>query len=332
MRKALVVGIDDYSRSPLSGCVNDAIEVGAKLETNGDGSPNFAVVSVTSNNEEVTSARLIAVLEDLFTGDADTVLFYFAGHGIIDPTTNAGYIVTQDGAKPNWGISLSEILEMANKAYPRIKSSVIILDSCQSGFAGEIAGLGNDNKVSQIGNGVTILTACQREGYAEEGDDGGHGAFTSILLDGLSGASADVIGRITPASLYTHIDQTLGPWKQRPMYKANVQSFIALRQISPKVPLEVLRRLINYFPDATDVFDLDPSFEPNRGEEAERLKAIPVIEDNVRIYRELQQCYQNSLVVPLNQPHMWHAAVYSTGCRLTATGVHYRKLAEMKRI
>lgn len=330
MKKALVVGIDDYPTSPLSGCVNDAIEVGSKLETNGDGSPNFGVVSITSNNESVTSARVMNALDDLFSGDAKTVVFYFAGHGVIDPATNAGYLITQDGKKPSWGISLNELIGMANSAYPRIKSTVIILDSCQSGFAGEISGLSDRAQISVIGNGVTILTACHREGVAAESN--GHGSFTAILLDGIGGASADIVGRITPASLYTHVDQTLGPWEQRPMYKANVQSFITLRQVSPKVPLEVIRRLPRYFPDPTSTFDLDPTFEPDRGEEADRLKSILVVDDNVDVYRELQECNRHGLVFPVGQPHMWHAAVHSAGCRLTATGVHYRKLAEMKRI
>ena len=79
-------------------------------------------------------------------------------------------------------------------------------------------------------------------------------------------------------------------------------------------------------------FALDPTFEPDRGEESERLSTIQVIDDNVDIYRELQQCNRHGLLVPVDQPHMWHAAVFSTGCELTATGVHYRKLAEMKRI
>jgi hypothetical protein len=182
-----------------------------------------------------------------------------------------------------------------------------------------------------IGNGVTILTACHREGYAAENEDE-HGTFTSILLDGLSGASSDIVGRITPASLYTHVDQTLGPWDQRPIYKANVQSFITLREIDPKVPLETLRHLRDYFPTPTDVFKLDPSFEPERGEEADSLTGIPVDEDNVKIYRELQLCNRFGLVVPVDQPHMWHAAVHSTGCKLTATGAHYRKLAEIGRL
>lgn len=330
MKKALVIGIDDYKNSPLNGCVNDAITISSLLETNGDGSPNFSVKSITSNNTFVSSDVIHGAIEELFSGDAETALFFFAGHGIINPTTNAGYIVSQNGSKGSWGYSLSELIHLANRAYPKIKSTVIILDSCQSGFAGEISGLGSDGAISVIGNGVTILTACHREGFA--GEVNGNGIFTNILIDGLRGSSADVCGKITPASIYSHVDQTLGPWEQRPIYKANVQSFVVLRQVNPKIPLDVLRRLPEYFPDPTSVFRMDPSFEPDRGEEAERLKDIAVDPDNVRVYREMQTCNRHGIVVPVEQPHMWHAAVHGTGCKLTALGAHYRKLAEMKRI
>lgn len=331
MKRALVIGIDDYeSPYELSGCVNDAVEVAVALEKNGDGSPNFEVRCLTSRDRKIDAAIVMKFLEELFSSEADTVVFYFAGHGIINDETNAGFLVTQDGKKPNWGVSLSEILNMANKAHPKVRSIVIILDACQSGFAGELAGLGKSEGVSFIGDGVTILTACHREGSAAETN--GHGTFTSILLDGLSGASSDVRGRVTPASLYAHVDQTLGAWEQRPIYKANVQSFITLRQVPPKVSLETLRRLPVYFPNANSVYPLDPSCEPDRGEEASRLKKIPVNPDNERIYRELQSCNRHGLVVPVDQPHMWHAAVFSTGCRLSATGAHYRHLAELGRI
>lgn len=329
MRKALVVGIDKYPDIPLSGCENDAASVVRVLEKNGDGSPNFDVRLLSSDSDNVTSAELQSALGELFSGDAETALFYFAGHGIIDPVTNAGYIVSQDGKKPSWGIALGDLLAMANKASPRIQSTVIILDSCNSGYVGEIAGL-TTGQISVIGAGVTILTACHREQTAAESN--GQGLFTSILLDGLSGGSADILGRITPASVYSHIDQTLGPWEQRPIYKANVQTFVTLRHIAPKVTPEVLRRLPTYFPNATDVFALDPSFEPDRGEETERLKDISIVPENVAKYREMQTCNRFGLVVPVDQPHMWHAAVHSTGCKLTALGAHFRKLAEMGRI
>ena len=60
MRKALIVGIDDYKEiSSLSGCVNDALAVASILERNGDGSPNFSTKTLTSNNGEVNCSILI---------------------------------------------------------------------------------------------------------------------------------------------------------------------------------------------------------------------------------------------------------------------------------
>jgi hypothetical protein len=330
MRKALIVGIDDYPVASLSGCVNDARAIADVIGVNGDGSPNFSVVQLTTaNNGTVTCHQLHHAIGELFKGDADTALLYFAGHGIIDPITNAGYIVTQDGKKGSWGVTLSDILSQANAAYPCIKSTVIVLDSCQSGYAGEVQALNNQN-LAAIGTGVTILTACHRKGTANETN--GHGLFTGLLLEGLRGTSADVCGRITPASLYSLIDQTLGPWEQRPIYKANVQSFVTLRTVTPKIPFEVLRRLPVYFPNVTDTFALDPSFEPDRENIPKELRHIPINVDHARVFKELQNCNRHGLVAPVDAEHMYYAAINSTGCRLTALGAHYRKLAEMKRI
>ena len=79
MKRALVVGIDDYPTMPLRGCVNDATAVANILEKNGDGSPNFAVRLLSSDRMQVTTALLHDALDDLFKGDADTALFFFAG-------------------------------------------------------------------------------------------------------------------------------------------------------------------------------------------------------------------------------------------------------------
>jgi hypothetical protein len=123
----------------------------------------------------------------------------------------------------------------------------------------------------------------------------------------------------------------LGPWEQRPIYKANVQTFVTLRQVAPKVPLDVLRRLSVYFPDPATIYRLDPSFEEDRSNAVD-LVHIPVNPDNVRVFKELQRCNRHGLVVPVDAEHMYYAAINSTGCRLTAIGAHYRNLALMKRI
>lgn len=328
MRRALVIGIDGYINQPLSGCVNDAISISSIIEKNGDGSPNFDVRLITSNNEQVTSSLILESLETLFKGNAETVLFYFAGHGIIDPITNSGYIVSQEGKKGSWGIALSDLLNMANSASPKIASTVIILDSCNSGFAGEVSSISNSSSV--IGNGVTILTACQRDQNAQE--DKGQGIFTKMLMDGLSGGSADILGRITPASVYSHIDQTLGSWEQRPVYKANVQNFVTLRTMPPKISPETLRNLPTYFKSDTDLFMLDPSFEPDRKNIPIKFRKLPINPEHVRVFKDLQACNRQGLVVPVDVEHMYDAAINSKSCKLTALGSHYRRLAELKRI
>lgn len=329
MKRALIIGIDDYPNFPLHGCVNDAVALANTVDKNGDGSPDFSVNLITSNDQEVTTALMLDSIERLFASDADCVLFYFAGHGIINEAIQSGFIVSQNCSKGAWGVPINDIVGMANRAYPKIKSTVIILDSCHSGFAGEASFVGSES-VSAIGTGVTILTACHRKQTASESQ--GQGLFTNLLLDGLNGSAADIIGRITPASIYSHVDQTLGPWEQRPIYKANVQSFVTLRNVPPKISLDILRRLPTYFPDPTTVFRLDPSFEPDRENIPKHLRDIPVDPNNTRIFEELQQCNRHGLVVPVDALHMYYAAINSTGCRLTATGAHYRKLAMASRI
>ena len=54
LRKALVVGIDNYSTSPLRGCINDANAVASILKTNGNGSPNFDVRSAQMFGKDPT--------------------------------------------------------------------------------------------------------------------------------------------------------------------------------------------------------------------------------------------------------------------------------------
>lgn len=109
MKKALIVGIDDYQTSPLSGCVNDAVATNTIFERNGDGSVNFSTRLLVSNKNNVTTGVLDKELQNLFSGDAETALFYFAGHGV---TTKNGesHIVAQDGKGGAWGPSLTQIL------------------------------------------------------------------------------------------------------------------------------------------------------------------------------------------------------------------------------
>jgi hypothetical protein len=156
------------------------------------------------------------------------------------------------------GLPLSEVLLYANRSGARNK--VIILDSCHSGIAGNAP---NGSAQAELSDGLTILTASTAEQYANEAN--GSGVFTALLVDALNGSAANLVGEITPGSIYAHIDQSLGPWEQRPVFKTNVKNFVSLRTVQPPIPTAELRRLAEFFPVAGHEFLLDPTFEPESG-------------------------------------------------------------------
>lgn len=311
MRKALVVGIDYYtSISSLFGCVNDAHSVKAMLDRNADGSVNFGVRLMTGAGNSINRQELRDSARELFNGEADIALFYFAGHGYIENT--GGYLCASDTRTGDDGLALSDIISFANASKARNK--IVVLDSCHSGGIAQNVFSPN---VSELSDGMTILTASTADQYATEED--GSGVFTSLFVDALGGAAANLVGAVTPGGIYAHIDQSLGPWAQRPVFKTNVKSFVSLRQVQPPIELADLRRIAEFFPAAGAEFPLDPSYEP---------ESDAPNPDNTAVFAILQKYNRINLLVPVGAPHMYHAAMESRTVKLTALGEHYRRLVE----
>ncbi|HEX2208779.1 MAG TPA: caspase family protein [Longimicrobium sp.] len=315
MRKALVVGINQYALQPtLYGCVNDAYAVKAVLERHSDGTRNFGVWQLTaSRGESVSRSDLRARVQELFKGDAETALLYFAGHGYLDST--GGYILASDARTGDEGLSLADVLTFANAS--RARNKIIILDSCHAGMAGARPAA----QQSELSDGLTILTASTAEQYALE--ENSSGVFTNLFVDAMNGAAANLVGDVTPGGVYAHIDQSLGEWEQRPVFKTNVQSFVSLRKVQAPITLADLHRITELFPSIGYEFPLDPSFEP------EGDNPHP---ENTEKFGVLQKYARVNLVVPVGAPHMYHAAMESKSCKLTVLGEHYRRLVEKERI
>lgn len=324
MRIALVVGINYYQHGgSLHGCINDAHEVKAALERHDGGAVNFdcRLLAGSGPADPVNRAELKDQIEQLFRTDADIALFYFAGHGHIESA--GGYLLASDARRGDEGVSLAEILTLANIS--PAKNKVIVLDSCHSGIAGTAPERGN---LATLSDGLTVLTASTKDQYASE--QNGRGVFTTLFVDALNGSAANLTGDITPGSVYAHIDQSLGAWEQRPVFKTNVRQFVSLRKASPPIPTEDLRRLTEFFPTPGFLFQLDPTFEP---EMKGRDQGMPPPDpENIRKFAILQKYNRLNLLVSDGAPHMWNAAMESEACRLTALGEHYRRLVEKNRI
>lgn len=324
MRIALIVGINYYEHGgALFGCVDDAHAVKAVLERHGDGSVNFdcRLLTGTGPSDRVTRSSLKDSVTSLFQTQAEIALFYFAGHGHIEAT--GGYLLATDSNRGDEGLSLSDVLNLAN-ASPA-SNKVVVLDSCHSGIAGNPPGSQN---LAALSEGLTVLTASTADQYATE--ENGRGVFTTLLVDALHGGAANLTGDITPGSVYAHVDQSLGAWEQRPVFKTNVRQFVSLRKVPPAMDLDDLRQITEFFPEPGYQFQLDPTFEPElKGRDA----GMPApVAENTRKFAILQRYNRLNLLTPVGAPHMWNAAMQSGTCKLTVLGEHYRRLVMKKRI
>lgn len=317
MRKALIVGIDYYHNiKSLKGCVNDAYSVKSVLERHSDGTINFGtnLLVASSANSLITRKYLKDKVIELFKDNSDIAFFYFSGHGCLEST--GGYLITSDCNEGDEGLSMNELLLIANNSPAR--NRVIVIDCCHSGQMGtpEI----EENKAI-LKEGMTILTASSADQYAIEKN--GVGVFTSLMVDALNGSAANLVGDITPGSVYAHIDQSLGPWEQRPVFKTNVKNFTTLRKVQPSISLEDLKMITSLFIDPSEEFQLNPSYELDSGNPNE---------DNVKKFRILQKYNRVNLVIPVGEEHMYYAAMNSKSCKLTVLGIHYWNLVKNERI
>lgn len=318
MRRALCVGIDEYAAARLEGCVNDARRMAATLSRNHDNSPNFdcrlLLAPMGGRPDAVTRAILREHLHQLLRDPADVCLFFFAGHGTVNNL--GGYLATQDSARYDDGVSLGEVLQMANDS--PAGEVVIVLDSCFSGW------MGNEpivNNMAVLREGLSILTASRGDQVSVE--VGGGGLFTSLVVDALEGGAADILGEVSVPAIYAYVEGALGAWAQRPLFKAHVSKVIDLRCCTPPISRDVLRRVPELFPLPAEDFPLDPSFEPT---------SQTAVAANVTRFADLQALNRVHLVTPNDAAHMYDAAMNSTSCRLTPSGRYYWRLASEARI
>lgn len=316
--KSLVVGVDAYKGTPLDGCCNDANSVSELLERNEDGSPNFAVRKELNVS---TLKDLRRMLRELFAGSPDAALFYFSGHGYLGE--DGGYLVLPDFDDGEEGLRTKELLEMANCS--SAGNRIIILDCCH---AGDIAnGVQEQSGPPPIKRGTTILAACSEKEASLE--CGGHGVFTSLLLEGLRGGAAGITGAVTPGSIYAYIDRSLSAWEQRPNFATNVRNFMPLRMCYPPVAHDVLRKIPHYFTTPECEFYLNPSFEDTNDPSIKHDFVQPYADPpSVAIFKDLQELQKVGIVTPVGERYMYFAAMHSKSCKLTPLGRHFWDVAK----
>jgi hypothetical protein len=326
MRKALIVGINYYeNKGNLGGCCADAQEVERVLSRHGDGQRNFECDLLAANGfqNKIDRHLLRRKVEMFFRDRSDVGLFYFAGHGLIEPA--GGYLMASNAHEISDGLALNDLLTWVNQS--PISHKLVILDCCHSGA---LATPPDRPTMAMLAEGVVVLTASTATQQVAETQ--GSGLFSRLMVEALDGAAASLTGDVTPGGLYAFIDQSLGAFQQRPVFKSNVQQFVSLRRSKPPIALADLHRITDFFLDKEEEHKLDPSYEPAEDASDRKPGDPPPDPEKTKIFKILQQYNRLHLVLPVGEEHMYYAAMRYKSCRLTPLGQHYWRLVKDGRI
>lgn len=195
----------------------------------------------------------------------DTVLFYFSGHGLIEPVSKRAVLClsdTQSDRLLDTSLQMSELLEWLEQCESR--QQLIWLDACHSGElmipGARDAGLDPTTETTTAlvqllrqqavrNKGLYALLSCDQGQRSWEFPELGHGLFTYYLIQGLQGAAADETGVISADGLYKYLYEQITQFidrKNQSIRHLN-QQYRQMGEVLmyPEYPLQTPKRIID---------------------------------------------------------------------------------------
>lgn len=322
-RRALIVGIDHYQQEgmTLSSAVADARAMASLLGTHQDGMANYDCrlwADKTHADAPITCAALRQEIQELVSEFRGEILLYFAGHGSISST--GGWLVTYDGTRNNWGISMEEVFKLA--FHSQARDILLVLDCCHAGDFGSCS-LQSREKGSWgtavLREDMTIIAGSMPREVSRE--TSGHGLFTAAVIDALEGGAADTMGWVTAPSIYAYVERRFGGWSQQPVYKSHATQVNVIRQCAPLIDRLKLRRLVKEFPSHDFRLQLCPEMEP---EDTNGEVRLPGNAEKVEFAGRLKEYRDAGLIKPSeNGEQLYWTARNSHTVELTPRGKEY---------
>lgn len=214
----LAIGINKYSNTnlDLNYAKDDALSFSDSIYS---GSRHlFKQVNVrTILDTEATKETILEALDELTeqVQAEDVFIFYYAGHGtMIDD--NFYFVPTE--SKRLYDDKMDETAIPAELVQQKLKDiralkQMIVMDACQSGASVDVLakrGLEEERALAQLARstGIHVLASAGSEQYASEFQELGHGLFTYVLLESLSGKAdgAPKDGKITVYEIKSYLD------------------------------------------------------------------------------------------------------------------------------
>jgi len=270
----VIVGIYTYDSpqiSSLRAAVSDARAFSNALVQHAGAREND--VKVLTSDQEVyssrpTKANIVKLLKwaQRIIGVDDTLIFYFAGHGV--NRWNKSYILPVDADTTDTDLAALTSLALEDLrnllAGIHCAHQIIIMDCCRndpeqgrgdetnaasSQLVRDVQVLGQTGHAQAGAKSSTVLFSCREGERAYERPDGRHGVFTHFLLEGLGGAAARA-GEVTLADLCGYVERHVPAYisnepgfraglKQTPWHKSEGSGRVLLARVSASTPTVV---------------------------------------------------------------------------------------------
>ncbi|MEH2196006.1 MAG: caspase family protein [Nostoc sp.] len=225
----ILVGVNQYQDDGLPSLSYSTVDCQGLAEALVDAAAQFSQTEVKIYHDFAPQPpsleNIRASLQQITTAaqSIDTVLFYFSGHGIVEPSTQQAFLCLADTQKSdlqNTALALQELLQLLGNS--KAQNQLVWLDACHSGGM-TLRGTTKETLLNATPKMVEVLQQCatKSKGFyallscdtnqqSWEFPELGHGVFTYYLMKGLQGEAADSQGLIYIDNLYRYVyHQTL---------------------------------------------------------------------------------------------------------------------------
>ncbi|MEA5515899.1 eIF2A-related protein [Nodularia sp. UHCC 0506] len=224
----LLVGVNKYQDKRLPSLRYSAVDCQGLAAALADATQGFPQTEervhhdLTSQLPTLSAVRASLQQITAAAQPQDTILFYFSGHGMLEPNVQQAFLCltdTQTDDLLHTGLGLQEILQQLGNS--QAQTQLVWLDACHSGSLtfrnsrSETTAPSLPNPTSQMvellrqrakqSKGFYALLSCDTNQQSWEFPELGHGVFTYYLMRGLRGEAADSQGLIDADGLYRYV-------------------------------------------------------------------------------------------------------------------------------
>src|SRR5437763_292613 len=183
-KRAILIGADKYKRvRPLEFCAEDAHATADAFRESLQFKPEDILELTVRSGQPPHRNDILHELGELPKKGImpdELLVFYFAGHGLIDQENQLDYLLPIDVSPNNFtgtAISIDEVIKSLSAT--GCSNIVMFIDACREDLSGarSVSGLGQFSIESVERSGIVTFFSCDPRERSYEISDLGHGSF-----------------------------------------------------------------------------------------------------------------------------------------------------------